>query len=111
MGGLRPDHRFAGRAAEQRFLGDVLLDAAAGVPHAIVIHGEAGIGKTRLADELLQHAQAGGATTIVGRCYEGETNLAYGPFVEGLRSALRLPSRDAWLQNIPARWLMVTRPL
>ncbi|WP_328521516.1 helix-turn-helix transcriptional regulator [Kribbella sp. NBC_00359] len=57
MGGLRPDHRFAGRAAEQRFLGDVLLDAVAGVPHAIVIHGEAGIGKTRLAREVCSDSQ------------------------------------------------------
>ena len=57
MGGLRPDHRFAGRAAEQRFLGDVLLDAVAGVPHAIVIHGEAGIGKTRLAREVCGDSQ------------------------------------------------------
>ncbi|WP_329476093.1 helix-turn-helix transcriptional regulator [Kribbella sp. NBC_01484] len=57
MGGLRPDHRFAGRAAEQRFLGDVLLDAVGGVPHAIVIHGEAGIGKTRLAREVCGDSQ------------------------------------------------------
>ncbi|MGY4770003.1 ATP-binding protein [Kribbella sp. CWNU-51] len=57
MGGLRPDHRFAGRAAEQRFFGDVLLDAVAGVPHAIVIHGEAGIGKTRLAREVCGDSQ------------------------------------------------------
>jgi predicted ATPase/DNA-binding SARP family transcriptional activator len=71
----------------------------------IVIEGEAGIGKTRLAEELLRHAQAGGATTIATRCYEGEANIAYAPFVEGLREALRSPDRGDWLSTVPARWL------
>ncbi len=71
----------------------------------ILIEGEAGIGKTRLAEELLRHAQAGGATAITTRCYEGEAKIAYGPFVEGLRTALRMPNRDDWLSTVPARWL------
>ena len=56
-GGLRPDHRFAGRAAGQEFLGDALQDAVAGIPHAIVIHGEAGIGKTRLTREVCGYSK------------------------------------------------------
>jgi DNA-binding SARP family transcriptional activator len=71
----------------------------------IVIEGEAGIGKTRLAEELLLHAQAGGAMAIVARCYAGEANIAYGPFLDGLRLALRMPSRDDWLGTVPAHWL------
>ena len=42
----------AGRGAEQRMLGDVVRNAVAGVPQAVVIHGEAGIGKTRLTREI-----------------------------------------------------------
>ncbi len=71
----------------------------------ILIEGEAGIGKSRLAEELLWHAQAGGATAIATRCYEGEAKIAYGSFLEGLRAALRMPSRDDWLSMVPARWL------
>jgi len=71
----------------------------------IVIEGEAGIGKTRLAEELLRHGQDRGATAIATRCYEGEANIAYGPFLEGLRTALRQPGRDDWLSQVPARRL------
>jgi DNA-binding SARP family transcriptional activator len=71
----------------------------------IVIEGEAGIGKTRLAEELLRHAQASGATAIATRCYAGEANITYGPFLGGLRAALRMPNRDDWLSTVPARWL------
>lgn len=53
-----------------------------------ILHGEAGIGKTRLAEALLAHAARLGAARISARCYEGETSLAFGPFVEGLREAL-----------------------
>ncbi|HUG14320.1 MAG TPA: AAA family ATPase, partial [Thermomicrobiales bacterium] len=53
-----------------------------------VVHGEAGIGKTRLAETLLALAGAEGAAITSARCYEGESNLAYGPFIEGLRGSL-----------------------
>ncbi len=53
--------------------------------HWLVLDGEAGIGKTRLAEEFLARVRARGTVTITARCYEGEANLAYGPFIEGLR--------------------------
>jgi predicted ATPase len=71
----------------------------------IVLEGEAGIGKTRLAAELLSHARAHGATTITGRCYEGESNLAYGPFVDALRAALLSQDRADWLATLSPHWL------
>ncbi len=55
----------------------------------VAIEGEAGIGKTRLAEEFLAHARAEGATTITVRCFEGEAAVAYGPIADGLRAALR----------------------
>ena len=66
----------------------------------VVIEGEAGIGKTRLAEEFLARARAGGAVTIKARCYEGESDLSYGPFVEGLRSALRGSGPTSWLEDL-----------
>jgi tetratricopeptide (TPR) repeat protein len=68
----------------------------------VVIEGEAGIGKTRLADELAGHARSLGASVVRGRCYEEEAGVAYGPFIEGLRSVLAAgPSLD----QVPRHWL------
>jgi DNA-binding SARP family transcriptional activator len=53
-----------------------------------VLEGEAGIGKTRLAEEFVAHVSEEGATAVVARCYAGEKNLAYGPFVEGLSATI-----------------------
>lgn len=80
-------------------------DAISADGHFVVLEGEAGIGKTRLAEAFLAHVRAKGAVTIAARCYEGETNLAYGPFVEGLSAALGQPGRASWLEDVPTHWL------
>jgi DNA-binding SARP family transcriptional activator len=56
--------------------------------HLVILEGEAGIGKTRLADELTAHASAHGALILVAYCYEGESALVYGPFIQALRAAV-----------------------
>ena len=53
--------------------------------HLVLISGEPGVGKTRLADELIAHAQETGATILQGGCYEYEATTPYLPFVEALR--------------------------
>lgn len=73
--------------------------------HFVVIEGETGIGKTRLADEFLAHALALGAVTVQARCFEGERNLSYGPIVEGLRLSFVQATGTSWLEEIPAAWL------
>src|SRR5579859_528967 len=50
----------------------------------VSIEGEAGIGKTRLAEEFLGNLRGNGATVIAARCYEGERRLAYGPIIATL---------------------------
>ena len=52
--------------------------------HLAVLEGEAGIGKTRLAEDFLAAARAEGATVLGARCYEGEAGLAYSPFADAL---------------------------
>ncbi len=68
----------------------------------IVLQGEAGVGKTRLAEAFLDHVRTKNATTLAARCYEGETNLAYGPFVEALRAATNQTNPAEWLRQVPA---------
>jgi DNA-binding SARP family transcriptional activator len=104
-----PPYLLVGRTAEWRALLEAYTAAAAG--RLVVIEGEAGIGKTRLAEELLTYARSSGATTITARCYEGEAHLAYGPFIDALRAALGQPNRDRWLDTLPTQWLSETARL
>jgi DNA-binding SARP family transcriptional activator len=90
---------------------EALLDAYAGVAgdgRLVVIEGEAGIGKTRLAAELAGHARSLGASVLGGRCYEEETAVAYGPFIEALRGAL---ARAGSFDGVPRHWLAEARRL
>lgn len=57
-----------------------------GSPRMVVISGEAGIGKTRLAEELLSWASRQGVTTASARCYAAEGALAYAPVTAWLQT-------------------------
>jgi DNA-binding SARP family transcriptional activator len=98
-------YQLVGRTAEWA----ILLDTYATIGEngrVVALEGEGGIGKTRLAEEFLADARARGASTSVVRCYEGESDLAYSPFIAGLRAA-RLPERRAaWWARLPAHWLI-----
>lgn len=50
----------------------------------ILLAGVAGVGKTRLAYEILQMAAQSGMTTLLGAAYEQEGRLAYHPFIEAI---------------------------
>lgn len=71
----------------------------------VAVEGEAGIGKTRLAEEFLAQVRSQGAMIVTVRCYEGESNVAYGPVADGLRSALAQPACADRLDALPAHWL------
>ena len=69
-----------------------LLDAYARVGdegRLVVIDGEMGIGKTRLADELVARIRTDGGVAATARCVEAESGLAFGCAIELVRSALR----------------------
>jgi DNA-binding CsgD family transcriptional regulator/tetratricopeptide (TPR) repeat protein len=64
-----------------------LAQARSGEPQFLLISGEAGVGKTRLLDEMGQRAERKGNTVLVGGCLdiaEGAAPLT--PFVEALRT-------------------------
>ena len=71
----------------------------------MALEGEAGIGKTRLAEEFLTAAKSMGAFSIEARCYEGEADLAYGPIIAGLRKVLESSEGIARLQSSSLQWL------
>src|SRR5215212_9572819 len=95
-----PDNPLVGRDLEwEALLGSYRSIEESG--HVVVVEGEAGIGKTRLAEEFVAKVRAAGATAVIARCYAGEKNLAYGPFVEGLSAALGREDADR-LKGLPA---------
>ncbi|KIF67824.1 hypothetical protein HY68_02880, partial [Streptomyces sp. AcH 505] len=81
---------FVGRTDELTVLTQALARATAGEPQALLIGGEAGVGKTRLVEELLGRACDQGAVVAVGGCVEiGAEGLPFAPFSTALRSLRR----------------------
>lgn len=78
-----------GRTQEVASVAAALAHAAQGQGGAIVLSGEAGIGKTRLAHEALTLARVRGFLTLEGRAYPMEGRLAYGLFVDAFGPFLR----------------------
>ncbi len=76
--------RFVGRAAERERLSAAWKSAAAGTRRVVLISGEPGVGKTRLAAELARAADQQGAIVLYGRCDE-DLGVPYQPFVEAFR--------------------------
>ncbi len=72
-----------GRAAPLRRLTDHLRRAGPGHRRLLLLAGEPGIGKTRLAAELAVRAHEGGAVVMFGRCEE-EASLPFQPWVSAL---------------------------
>ncbi|MEQ1909154.1 MAG: BTAD domain-containing putative transcriptional regulator [Vicinamibacterales bacterium] len=81
-----------GRSAEWHAALSAWRAAEGGRPGLLVIRGEAGIGKTRLAEELVDWCRLQGITAVTARSYGGEGSLAYAPIASWLKSdALRAP--------------------
>src|SRR5438876_206805 len=71
-----------GREREQALLREHLAAALAGEGALVLIGGEAGIGKTALAEATAREAAAQGALVLTGRCYDLAETPPYGPWVE-----------------------------
>jgi DNA-binding SARP family transcriptional activator len=84
-----PRSAFVGRERELAGLVAGLDDAFAGRGRLFLLAGEPGIGKSRLADELIAQARARGARVLVGRCWEAGGAPAHWPWVQSLRGYVR----------------------
>ena len=63
-------------------LRECLAEALAGRGGLVLIGGEAGIGKTALAEATGREAAERGALVLIGRCYDGTETPPYGPWTE-----------------------------
>ena len=84
-----PERLLVGRTSELAGLVAALADVRAGSSRTVLLSGEPGMGKTRLAEELARLATAQGALVAWGQCHDAEVAPAFWPWVQVL-SALVL---------------------
>ena len=81
---------FVGRTEEYSALVHAWRAARAGQPQRVLITGDAGIGKSRLASQVTGHAETEGARTVQVKAEDGEEGLDWSFLNEVLRRLLRL---------------------
>jgi predicted ATPase len=92
---------FVGRKDELAGLAADLDAALAGSGGVVLLGGEPGIGKTRLAEELAAQATACGVLVLWGRCWEGEGAPAFWPWIQVVRAYVETGRRP---RSSPTRW-------
>ena len=102
------EYSLIGRQAEWTAMQSAWHNATQGGAHLVCVTGEPGIGKTRLAEELIVNAQRQGHIAVYARAYALEGRLAYAPVGDWLRStalATRVRKLDAVWRTEIARLL------
>lgn len=84
---------FVGRGAEHELLVGEYQEARHGGPRLVLLEGEAGIGKSRLAQEWLRWAAANGAKVLQGRAFDVGGRVPYQPVLDALREDVRRANR------------------
>ncbi len=77
-----------GRDAQLEGLERVLEEVRGGRGQTVLITGEAGIGKTRLANEVRERALRSGLVSLAGHCFEQDRALPYAPLLDLLQTRL-----------------------
>jgi DNA-binding CsgD family transcriptional regulator/tetratricopeptide (TPR) repeat protein len=90
-----------GRSRERNLLRAQLSEVFAGQGRFIILSGEAGIGKTTLADDTCREASTAAGLVLVGHCYDGTETPPYGPWIELLGQFRGLDDRTPDLRSIP----------
>src|SRR2546425_2145312 len=100
------DGPLLGRTTELSTLIKVYHTAQRGQPQVVLLEGEVGIGKTRLATEFLAWAEMEGADVLQGQAFETGGQLPYRPVIEALRPRIERENApddllaDIWLAEL-----------
>jgi tetratricopeptide (TPR) repeat protein/transcriptional regulator with XRE-family HTH domain len=108
--GAMPTARLIARGEELGRVLDALKAAEGGSGRLVLLAGEPGIGKTRLAQEVSVHAWEHGFLVAAGRCYEAQDGVPFYPFLEAI-STLYEEAPPAIRGEIPERWPYLARLL
>lgn len=92
-----------GRDAELATVRAELARGAEGRARVVAILGEAGLGKTRLVEEVTAHAQRDGLRLVQGRAHESERILPFGLWVGALRDSQALSDAET-LKGLGVAW-------
>jgi DNA-binding SARP family transcriptional activator len=92
-----------GREAEMARVRQAWEAARLGRGQVVLIVGEAGIGKSRLLAEAAAEATAHGGRFLLGRCYESEQILPFGPWVDAVRTG-RIIGDEVLLGTLNPAW-------
>jgi DNA-binding SARP family transcriptional activator/tetratricopeptide (TPR) repeat protein len=96
--------QFVGRSRELGLLRSAWRTAAAGRPSLVLVHGDAGVGKSRLVTEVADLARQHGAIVASSQCFATSGRLALGPVADWLRNpAVRSASatlEPAWRAEV-----------
>jgi YVTN family beta-propeller protein len=82
--GALPAEPLVGREEEQGRVRTVLDAVAGGTGQLLLLAGEPGVGKTRLAQDVMAQALERGFLVGTGRCYQRDRQMAYAPLFQAL---------------------------
>ncbi len=100
------DGPLLGRTTELSTLIKIYHTAQRGQTQVVLLEGEIGIGKTRLATEFLAWAEIEGADVLQGQAFETGGQLPYRPVIEALRPRIERENApddllsDLWLAEL-----------
>ena len=99
--------QLVGRDDQLAALDEILAGARGGRGRVVLVAGEPGIGKTRLAEEAARRGAAAGMRVAWGRCHEGDGAPALWPWAQVLRqlAAELAPGQLAAMLGPSAAWI------
>jgi transcriptional regulator with XRE-family HTH domain/tetratricopeptide (TPR) repeat protein len=103
--GSLPAAELVAREAERTAIVDALAAVSAGEGRIVLLTGEPGIGKTRLAQETNAYAEERGFLVATGRCYQPQSGAPFTPWFEAfamLHDAAPAAVRDGIIERWPA---------
>ena len=98
---IRRDPPFVGREDEYMALRGMVHALGSSKTTAVLVAGEAGIGKTRLIEELIRSLRVEPVRVLESRCYQAEEEHPYSSFVDGIKPLIT--GRQAMVTDLPAR--------
>ena len=104
MSGRASSPVLVGRDEQMAALDAAFASVRQGGPSAVLLGGEAGVGKSRLVSEFARTAGAAGARVLAGGCLElGTDGLPFAPFTAVLRDLVHEMGADAVAAMLPGR--------